>query len=85
MLLLLLLLTFPDVLPDDGDVVVPVVSRVLVVEAQGVHRLVQGPADVAQAVAGLGVWGTEGKVLAATATANVRPTPAKKPTFLMEF
>ena len=29
-------LAFPDVLPEDGDVVVPVGSRVLVVEAEGV-------------------------------------------------
>ncbi len=66
--------TFPDVLPHDGDVVVPVRPRVLVVESERVHRLVEGAADVAQAVARLRVGRAEGELLAAAPTPDEGPT-----------
>ena len=44
--------TFSHVLLDYPDVLVPVRSGVLVVEAQGVHELVEDAADVAETMAG---------------------------------
>ena len=43
------------------------------VEAQGVHHLVEGAPHVAQAVALVGVGWTQGEVLASTAAPHVRP------------
>ena len=47
------------------------------VEAEGVHDLVEGPADVAEAVALLtiGVRRPEGQLLAPTSSPNIRPAP----------
>ena len=46
-----LLLPSPHVIVDNLDVLVPVGPGVLVVEAEGVHDLVEGPAGAAEAVA----------------------------------
>ena len=71
------LFALPDVLVDDLDVLVPVGPAVLVVEAQGVHDLVQGPPGAAEAVAVLRVGLLQGELLAASLVADVGPTPAR--------
>ena len=49
-----LLLPSPHVIVDYLDVLVPVGPGMLVVEAEGVHDLVEGPAGAAEAVAVVG-------------------------------
>ena len=71
-----LLFALPHVLVHDLDVLVPVGPAVLVVEAEGVHDLVQGPPGAAEAVAVLQVWLLQGELLPAALVADVRPTPA---------
>ena len=70
------LFALPDVLVHDLDILVPVGPAVLVVEAQGVHDLMEGPPGAAEAVAVLGVWLLQGELLPAALVADVRPTPA---------
>ena len=71
-----LLFALPHVLVHDLDVLVPVGPAVLVVEAEGVHDLVQGPPGAAEAVAVLQVWLFQRELLPAALVPDVGPAPA---------
>ena len=70
------LFPLPHILVDDLDVLVPVGPAVLVVEAEGVHDLVEGPPCGAETVAVLQVRLLQAELLPAALVPDVGPTPA---------